>query len=116
MIKLILKLAIVALLANAAWHLATAYLAFYKFKDAVQQTTLFGNDKSVERLRARIVELAGDYDLPIGQDDFTLTRENFHTIVDGSYTRPIDLMPGYVRPWTFTFHTDTFSEAPIIGR
>jgi hypothetical protein len=116
LIKLLIKLAIVAVVANAAWHLATAYLSYYKFTDAVQQTTLFGNDKSVERLRGRIVELAADYDLPIGQDDFTLTRENFHTVVDGSYTRPIDLFPGYTRPWTFTFHTDTFSEAPVTGR
>ena len=116
MIKLIIKLAIVALLANAAFHVMTAYMAYYKFSDAVQQTTLFGNDKSLERLRARIAEIATEYDLPIGQDDFTLTRDNFHTIVDGSYTRTIDLFPGYSRPWRFAFHTDTFSEAPITGR
>jgi hypothetical protein len=116
LIKLLVKLAIVGLVANAAWHVGTAYLAYYKFTDAVQQTTLFGNDKSLERLRGRIVELATEYDLPIGPDDFTITREYFHTVVDGSYSRPIDLAPGYSRPWVFTFHTDTFSEAPVTGQ
>jgi hypothetical protein len=116
LIKLIIKLAIVGLLANGAFHVLSAYLAYYKFTDAVQQTTQFGGEKSLDALRARVVELAGQYDLPIGQNDFTLTRESFHTVVDGSYTRTIDLVPGYSRPWRFTFHTDTFSDAPVTGR
>jgi hypothetical protein len=116
LIKLIVKLAIVALVGNAVVHVMTAYLAHYKFVDGVQQTMLFGNDKSLNTLRSRVVQLAVDYDLPIGEDDFTLTRETFHTIVDGSYTRSIDLIPGFSRPWKFTFHSDTFSEAPITGR
>jgi hypothetical protein len=116
LIKLIIKLAIVALVANAAWHLMTAYTSYYKFKDAVQQTTQFGNDKSLEQLKARVVALANDYDLPLGEDDFTIRRESFHTIVDGSYTKTIDLVPGYSRPWPFDFHIDTFSEAPMTGQ
>lgn len=116
MIKLALKLAIVALVANAAWHLMTAYTSYYKFKDAVQQTTQFGNDKSIDQLRARVLGLASDYDLPLGEDDFTIRRETLHTIVDGAYLANIDLLPGYSKPWRFEFHTDTFSEAPMGGR
>ena len=116
MIKLLIKLAIVALVANAAWHIMAAYTSYYKFKDAVQQTTLFGNDKSVEQIKNRVLSLASDYDLPIGEDDVTVKREQLHTVVDGSYTKTLDLLPGYSRPWTFEFHTDTFSEAPLTGR
>lgn len=116
MIKLLIKLAIVALVANAAWHVMAAYTSYYKFKDAVQQTTQFGNDKNLDQLKARVLALAADYDLPIGDDDVTVKREMLHTIVDGSYVKSIDLAPGYSRPWTFTFHTDTFSEAPLTGR
>ena len=116
MIKLILKLAIVALVANAAWHLMTAYTSYYKFTDAVQQTTQFGNDKSIEQLRARVLALASDYDIPLAEEDFTIRRELLHTIVDGSYSKTIDLLPGYARPWGFTFHSDTFSEAPMAGQ
>jgi hypothetical protein len=116
LIKLLIKLAIVALVANAAWHVMTAYTAYYKFKDAVQQTTQFGNDKSLEQLKTRVLTLAADYDLPLGEDDLTVTRELLHTKVDGSYTKTIDLLPGYSRPWTFEIHTDTFSEAPMAGQ
>ena len=116
MIKLIIKLAIVALVANAAWHLMTAYTSFYKFKDAVQQTTQFGNDKSLEQLKDRVLTLAADYDIPLGEQDVTVRRELLHTITDGAYTKTLDLVPGYSRPWKFEFHIDTFSEAPMAGR
>jgi len=113
LIKLLIKLAIAALLANATWHVMSAYLSHYKFRDAVQQTTLFGNDKTVAELEKRILDLAAEYDVPLSADDVTVKRDLRHTITDGSYTRPIDLLPGYSRPWSFTFHVDTFSEAPL---
>jgi hypothetical protein len=115
-IKLAIKLAIVALVANAAWHLMAAYTSHYKFKDAVQQATLFGNDKSVEQIKNRVLALASDYDVPLGERDVTVRRDQLHTFVDGAYTKSLDLLPGYSRPWTFEFHTDTFSEAPMTGR
>ena len=115
--KFIVKLLIAALIANAAWHVMSAYASFWKFKDAVAQTTQFGNDKSVTMLKSRILQLATDYDLPIDDNSFTVTRsrESLHTVVDGSYTREIELVPGYSRPWPFSFHIDTFSDAPMTG-
>lgn len=115
MIKPLLKLAVVGLVANMAWHLATAYVAHYKFTDAVQQTTQFGNDKSLDQLKRRVLQLAADYDLPLGEDAFTIRRDTLHTITEGSYTRPIDLLPWYTRNWTFPFDIDTLSEAPMTG-
>jgi len=111
--KLLVKLAIVALVANASWHALGAYASYYKFKDAVQQTTLFGNDKTEDQIKARILALASEYDLPLGENEVTVRRDGIHTLVDGSYTQTIDLFPGYSRPWTFEVHSDTFSEAAM---
>ena len=115
--KFIVKLLIAALIANAAWHVMSAYASFWKFKDAVAQTAQFGNDKSVAMLKNRILQLATEYDLPVDDNSFTVTRsrESLHTVVDGSYTREIELVPGYSRPWPFPFHIDTFSDAPMTG-
>ena len=115
--KFIVKLLIAALIANAAWHVMSAYASFWKFKDAVAQTAQFGNDKSVTMLKNRILQLATEYDLPVDDNSFTVTRsrESLHTVVDGSYTREIELVPGYSRPWPFPFHIDTFSDAPMTG-
>lgn len=108
MFRLIVKLAIAALLANAAWRIGSAYASFYRFKDAVEQTTQYGPPQSDDQLRARILELSAQYDLPLAEDALSVRRELNHTIVDGSIARPIEVVPGYTRPWPFTFHVDTF--------
>jgi hypothetical protein len=107
MIRLIVKLAAAALIANAVWHLGSAYLTFYRFKDAIEEAALFQANKSEPELRQRIVEIGSQYDLPITEDTFTLRRENNHTYIEGSYTQRIDLVPNYPYPWKFTFSTDT---------
>ena len=109
MIKLILKLAVVALVANATWRVGSAYVAHYKFEDSVQQAALFRGSKTDDVLRQRIFEIASDYDIPITDQDVTLTSGDHHTIVDGDYTRVIELVPGFEYPWAFKFHIDTLS-------
>jgi hypothetical protein len=111
LIKLILKLAVVALLANATWRVGSAYVAHYKFEDAVQQSALFRGNKGDDLLRQRIFELASDFDIPVTDNDVTLTTQEHRTIVEGSYTRIIEVVPGYKYPWEFTFHVDTLKNS-----
>ena len=110
--KLVVKLLIVALIANAAWHLMIAYTAHYRFKDSVEESAQYGIDLSDEQLRRRVVDLMGQFDIPADADSFTLRREDKHTIIDGSYTRTVDLVPGYSRPWPFNWHVDTYTLKP----
>jgi hypothetical protein len=110
--KLIVKLLIVTLVANAAWHLATAYTAHYRFKDAIEEAAQYGIDLSDEQLRQRVVDLMNQFDIPAGADSFTVRREDKHTIIDGAYTRTIDVLPGYSRPWSFNWHVDTYTIKP----
>jgi hypothetical protein len=114
MIRLVLKLALAALIANAVWRTGSVYAQYYKFKDAVQQTTQYAADNTDDDLRARIMELASQYDLPIDEDDFTIRHSGDHTITDGAFTRPIELLPNYRYPWPFSWHTDTFKMAGTI--
>jgi hypothetical protein len=107
LIKLVLKLAVVALLANASWRVGSAYVAHYKFEDSVQQAALFRGSQTDDVLRRRVFEIASDYDIPVTEDDLTLTTSEHHTVIDGGYTRIIELVPGYKYPWEFTFHVDT---------
>ena len=109
MIKTVIKLALVAVIANASWRVGTAYVTHYKFTDSVQQTTLFRGKRTDDVLRQRIFEIASDFDIPITEEELSLRTDNHHTIVDGAYTREIELFPGFIYPWPFTFHTDTLS-------
>src|SRR5438552_64620 len=100
--KTILKLAAAALVANATWHVGSVYASHYRFRDAVESAAQFGSQQSEAMLEGRVVQLAHEYDIPISHDDFTVRRDGDHTIIDGSYSRPVDLFPGYSYEWPFT--------------
>lgn len=107
MIVRIIKLLIAALIANAAWRVGSAYATFYKFKDAVAETAQFGADKSEDQLRQRVLDLASQYDLPITENNFTLHKESMHLYVNGSYTKALEVVPGYRYPWQFSWNIET---------
>ena len=109
MFKTLIKLAIVAAIANAGWHVASAYMAMYRFRDKVQETAQFNSQHEDDWLQERVLELAREYDVPVDEDNFTLRRENYHIIVDGSYMQDLEVFPGYKYPWKFQYHIDTIT-------
>ena len=109
MIRLVLKLLIAALIANATWRVGTAYISFYKFKDAAHEAVQFGGGKSDEQLKQRILELASQYDLPVTERSFTIRRDPDRIYVDGSFIRPVEVAPGYTYPWPFKWSVEVFS-------
>lgn len=112
MIKLAIKLAIVALVVNATWRVGNAYLSHYRFVDAVTEAAQFAGSRSDGDLQSKIQELADQYGIPIAEDGFTLRRDRDHITVSGGYTKPIDVAPGYTYRWPFTIAIDVFSSAP----
>jgi hypothetical protein len=99
-IKLILKLAVVALLANAAYHIGSEYLTYIKFRDAIRDAAMFKAKNDTE-LMARIMELASQYEVPLDQENVTIEREERRVNVEGWYDKPIEVVPNYQYPWHF---------------
>jgi hypothetical protein len=99
-IRLFIKLAIVALLANAAYHVGSEYLTYIRFRDAVRDAAMFKARNNAE-LMARIIDLANQYDVPIEQDNVTLDRNERTVTVEGWYDKPIEVVPNYFYPWHF---------------
>lgn len=109
--KLLMKLAVTALVASAAWRIGTAYFDHYSFRDAVREAALtqaLGDDQ----LRARIFELGDAHGLELEDDSFSITREERKTVVEGAYTRPVLLFPGYEYPWRFDWTIEGFVTVP----
>jgi len=113
MLRLALKLAIAALIANAAWRAGSTYLTFYRFKDAVTEAAQYSKGKSENEVRQRVLALASDYDVPLDEAALTVRRQDNHTLVDASYTQPVDLFPGFRYQWPFSFNIDTYAIIPI---
>jgi len=114
-VKLFLKLAVVALLANAAYRVGLEYLTYVKFRDAVRDAATY-KTKDDDELRSRIMDLAGDYDIPLAQDAVTIHREDRQIMVDGSYTKPIEVVPTFQYNWPFTWSIEAMTplNAPLI--
>ena len=112
MVRTLLRLAVVALVANATWHLFGAYSPHYKFKDAAQYAAQYRGDLSDDALKDKILGLASQHDVPVGADDLSVTHEEAHTFVQVSYVRPVDLAPGFTYPWPFSFHIDVATVKP----
>jgi hypothetical protein len=114
MIRTAFKLALVAIVANATWHLFVVYSAHYKFKDAVQYAAQFRGKKTDEQLRQEVLGLATQAELPIDEDRLTVRRQDeTHTTVDTGYTRTVELFPGFSYPWPFTVHVDAYTKPPL---
>ena len=104
--RTLMRLVIVALVANAVWHLFGAYYPNYKFQDAVEYAAQNGASLTTEALRDRVVELASQFDVPLTAEQVTVARVNTHTTVDLSYKRQIELVPGFKPAWPFSIHVD----------
>lgn len=102
MTKRIVKLAIVALLANAVYRVGLEYVTYIKFRDAIRDAAMF-KAKSEEDLRARIAAIADDYELPQDADDIQISREERVWHVDGSYRKPIEIVPRFQYDWPFSY-------------
>lgn len=102
MVKLLIKLAVVALIANAGYRVGTEYLTYIKFRDDVRDAAMF-KAQTDDELAAAIMDLAGKYDLPVEPADVTIQRVVRQVTVDGHYVKPIEVAPRYFYPWRFTW-------------
>jgi hypothetical protein len=113
MIKTVIRLAIMLFLANAIWRLGVAYTSFYKFRDAVAATAVASSGNTDDQLKDKVMELAGSYQEPIAADAVAIRRDEHHTYIEGAYTKPITLLPGYEYPWPFSLNVDGFVLVPV---
>jgi len=110
--KLLIKLAFTALIANAAFRLGTEYLTHYKFRDTVREAAMYraGSD---DELRQRVMETAASYSIPLKEDAFTIRRDSGQAFIQGSYTKPIELVPGFPYSWRFDWEIEAIvSDVP----
>jgi hypothetical protein len=109
--KFLLKLALTALIASAGWRIGTAYVDHYSFRDSIREAAITQALDDV-KLRARIFELGDRRGLELEDDSFSIKRDARRTTVEGTYTRPILLFPGYEYPWRFDWAIEGFVTEP----
>ena len=79
MIKLVVKLGIAALIANAAWQAGRTFADHYEYRD-----------------------------IPLAAEAVSIRREERHIYVEGSYVRIVPIAPRVEYPWKFDWEVDAY--------
>jgi hypothetical protein len=107
-IKTIIKLAVLAVAANATWHFFLAYSGHYKLRDTARGIAQNRREKTDEQLHDEIVAAAEEIDVPVPVDGVVVTHEGLTTTISASYSRTIEVLPNKSIDWPFSFRVDTF--------
>lgn len=110
-IKLLVKLAVVAFLANAGYHIGAEYLTFVRFQDDIRDAAIF-KAKTDAELTTRMMALAQQYELPLDEENLTIERDGRVVRIDGWYDKPIEVLPTYRYPWHFGISLEVTSQVP----
>ena len=107
MARNIVRLAIFLLAAHALYRFVPVYVRHQQFKDAVNQVALFSTrDSSDVEIATRVVELAGEYGVPLDGDSVQVRRGEGKLHIDAAYVQSIEWLPGYRRPWRFELNAE----------
>ena len=105
----IVKLLIVVAVLNATARAAMATWRYYQFKDAAQQTIIFGADATTDQLHDLILRRASELEVPVEPQNVEVAREGQRTMARASYTQPVELFPRYLYPVDFSFAVEAFA-------
>lgn len=101
----IIKLLFTALILNACVQAGRSSWNFYQFQDAVQQAALFSGRETAEQLRARVLTLASEQQVPLDTETVSVAFQATQARVKGSYTDEVRLLPGGP-PYKWTHEID----------
>ena len=100
--KNIIKILLGLVVVTVAVQGGKAALKHYTFVDALQEAMLFGSSRNEAQIAEKVMELAGDSQIPLDPELVSVTREPFLITIDAPYTDTVNLLPGfYSRKWDF---------------
>ena len=110
MIKKIISFVIFLVLANAGYRVGIVYFHDQQFKDAVRELSLFSGGKTEELIRAKVMELATENQVPLDPDFVELTKKvtpgvGDHWVIKVAYAVMVPVFPGNPRRFEFDYTT-----------
>jgi hypothetical protein len=100
--KTILQIGVAAILITASVQGGRAALKHYQFVDAIQEAMLFASSRTEDQIAERVMELAGDHQIPLEFEKLSVSRAPFQISIDAPYTDTVNVLPGfYSHTWDF---------------
>jgi hypothetical protein len=107
--RTVIKLLVMLAILNAVFHTGRAAMTYYQLKDATEQMLTFGSQTPTAQLQSRILEKAGELDVPMQPEDVTVRRDGARTTAAASYTQPVELFPNYNYPIKLSYSVEAYS-------
>jgi hypothetical protein len=100
--KTIIQIAVALVLLTGAVQAGRAAVKHYSFVDAIHEAMLFAGSRTEDQIAQRVMEIAGDHQIPLDPEHLTVERQPYQIIIEAPYTDRVDLLPGfYARTWDF---------------
>ena len=100
--KTIFQIGVALILLTASVQGGRAAFKHYQFVDAIQEAMLFAGSRTEDQIADRVMELAGDYEIPLEPGNVSVERAPYQITIDAPYTDTVNILPGvYSRPWDF---------------
>jgi hypothetical protein len=106
MIKLVLKLAIVALVAHAAVKIVPVFWSNFQFRDRLSELAMYAGKKSEDELRNRAEKIANDLEIPVTSEGISVKKVGSVTTCDTRYVAQLEYFPRHYYPWEFVIHVE----------
>jgi hypothetical protein len=106
MLKMLLKLAIMLLVAHALFRFVPPYWNHHQFESELQERAVTWRGNSEQDIRQQVLEMAHEHGVPITGEQIEVRRDREDLFVEVSYSRPIELIPGWKYDWPFTSNVD----------
>ena len=111
MVKLTIKLAIVALIANALFQVVPSYYTNWQFNDALKELATYpGYRATLPQVLDKAEKIAKAYDLDLTRADFDIKLAGVGgakvTTIDVSYEVVMKPIPGRPMPHVFVVHVE----------
>lgn len=101
-----LRIGIAVAIINGAVRAGAVYWSFYQFEDAAQQLALFGWQTPPEVLQNATLARAAELQIPITEDQITVTREGSQTLIQAAYEHPLEYFPNRKYPLKLSFKVE----------
>ena len=101
MLGRLIRLVIAGLLLFASYRIGQVYVAHYAFTDEVAQIAERGVRTDDAEVRGAVVEAATRLRIPLDPDRVNVRLLGEHVYVDLRYSRAVEILPGFRRPWNF---------------
>ena len=100
-IRALIKLALVVLVVHAGVRVVPPFWNYVKFRDACEEIARFSSKRSVEDVTARVITKAGQFDIPLRQEQLQVRKQGNVTFIEADYTAQLEYLPTKFYPYDF---------------